>query len=339
MTTATLQAEAYENDEDTLSRRLLALVDPRGMWLAFLYMAGLALAVSFSVEGAHWVKEMPGLAGFTVFALFTGAVLSRLRVNQLLIHPLGILIGVLMSVWMVVVAAHGDTAEDRIVDAAVRMINFVNIINANGINTDGLPFAAQIVLLNWFICYYTAWFYFRDGNVWLSVLPAGVGLVVNMTYTASKSGLNLAAFLFFALLLIMEANRTRQRNRWEAQHVPDGELSYAASAGPTVVVAGSILAMAFMAPIIGQSVAVALAWEQATGPWKVVERQFDRLFASVSSGTVAPLHSFGRSMPFKGAVNFGDQNALASRLGLARDVVMYVKAEESGYWRAESYSE
>lgn len=340
MTTATVNGTTSgEEWRPGFSDRLLALIDPRGAWMPFIYLVGIMWASVWAVQGAHWVKEMPEQTGFLLFAVFTGTVLSRLRVNQFLIHPLAIVIGLMNSTWLIINAANGESFTDKLTDFLVRASNFFTVINSNGINTDGLPFAAQIVLIGWFVAYYAAWFYFRHGNIWLAILPAGIGLVVNMNYTASKTGFNLAMFLFFALLLIMEANRSRQRIRWNEENVPEAELSYVASTGPVLVFAGSILGIAFLAPVIGQSVAVALAWEQVTGPWKGVERQFDRLFASVSSGTVAPLHSFGRSMPFKGAVNFGDQNPLAGRLGLARDIVMYVKAEESGYWKAETYHE
>jgi transglutaminase-like putative cysteine protease len=322
-----------------MAARWFALIDQRETWRSSLLFAVMFLSVVWAIEGAHWVKEMPGLSGFVVVALFISMVLSRLKLPALVIHPLGMVIGLLMCGWLIVESAGGAGFPERLADALVRLVRFSNVIASNGINTDGLPFSAQIVLLTWFVAYLSVWCYYRYGNMWLGVLPAGVGLAVNLTYSPASFATNLALYLFCALVLMMELHRMRQKRRWQQSQVPDTELQYSANTGPVVLFAGAILSVAFLAPLIGQSVPIALAWEQATGPWRTFERQFDRLFASVSSGTVAPLHSFGRVMPFKGAVSFGDQNPLAQRLGLARDVVLYVKAEESGYWRAESYAE
>lgn len=316
-----------------------ALFDPRSVWWSFLLLVVMFLSVTATIEGAQWVREMPQLAGFTISALLLGLVFARLRVNQFLIHPLAIVVGLLMAASLIVSSANGETIPERAVDAFRRMSTFFQVIATNGINIDGLPFAAQLVLLTWLIGYFSSWFYYRHNNMWLAVLPSGIGLAINLTYVQGQFGANLAVYLFCALLLMMETHRQGLRTRWLKAHVSEAELKFSGSSAPVVLFAGAILSIAFMLPAVGQSVMVALAWEEATGPWRVVERQFDRLFASVSSGTVAPLHSFGRALPFKGAVNFGDNNALAARLGLARDVVMYVKAEESGYWRAESYSE
>ncbi len=322
-----------------LGGRLWALVDPREVWVSFLLFATMYAAIVLSVEGAHWVKEMPALTFFAFSALFIGLLFSRLKVNQLLVHPVAIVVGLMMCAWLITEGAAGDTLVARMQDAAQRMHNFGVVIESNGINTDGLPFAAQIVLLTWFIGYLSAWAYYRHQNVWLAVVPPGIALAFNLAYTPGRFTFNLGLYLFCALLLITEGHRAGLRMRWVRAKVPEIEMQFARSGAPVWGFAAVILGIAFLAPVIGQSVPVALAWEQATGPWRTIERQFDRLFASVSSGNVAPLHSFGRAMPFKGAVNFGDNNPLAARLGLARDVVMYVKAEESGYWKAETYTE
>jgi len=339
MRQAAVQPAVDEQERPGMFAGIQALFDPRGVWWSFLLLNVMFLAVTATIEGAHWVQEMPQLAGFAMFSLLVGLVLARLKVNQFLIHPLAIVVGLLMSAALVVTSAKGETVAEQAVDAMRRMGTFFQVIATNGINIDGLPFAAQIVLLTWFVGYFSSWFFYRHNNMWLGVLPAGIGLAINLTYVQGQFGANLAVYLFCALLLMMETHRLGLRARWSKAHVPVTELKYSGSSTPAVLFAGAVLSVAFMLPAIGQSVMVALAWEEATGPWRVVERQFDRLFASVSSGTVAPLHSFGRALPFKGAVNFGDNNPLAARLGLARDVVMYVKAEESGYWRAESYSE
>ncbi len=315
-----------------LGGRLWALIDPREVWVSFLLFATMYAAIVLSVEGAHWVKEMPGLTFFSLSALLTGLVFSRLKVNQFLVHPVAIVVGLMMCAWLITEGAAGDTLVTRLHDTVQRTHNFLIVIETNGINTDGLPFAAQIVLLTWFIVYFSTWAYYRHRNVWLAVVPPGVALAFNLAYTPGRFTFNLGLYLFCALLLMTEGHRAGLRLRWLRAKVSETEMQFASSGAPVWGFAGVILGIAFLAPVIGQSVPVALAWEQATGPWRTFERQFDRLFASVSSGNVAPLHSFGRAMPFKGAVNFGDNNPLTARLGMARDVVMYVKEEEPGYW-------
>ena len=314
-----------------------ALLRPQETWFSFLLLAILSLSTVWTVEGANWVAEMPGLTGFALMALLWGYILAKIKVHQLLLHPVGAVVGLLFILWQTVNSASGEIFTDKIVDAVVRLNKFGLVLLEGGISIDGLPFVTQILIFTWLAGYCSSWFLYRSQNVWLAILPPGIALVINLTYLPARFGFNFLLFMVAALVLIMYMHNVRQQMRWRLQRVPQREIMGTNFVAPLVGFALVVLGATFWLPLLEQSLPITLAWEQATGPWRNFEREFDRLFASVSSGKAAPLHSFGRAMPFRGAVTFGDDLPLAGRLGVARDVVVWVKADEPGYWRAESY--
>lgn len=330
-------AGSSEDVDDQEHRGFLALLYPEESWLAFALLATMFLVVVWTVEGSKWVREMPGLTGMALGALLTGYVLARIRVPAVLLQPVGLIIGAQVILWQTINTASGGSLEERIIDAAVRLYSFAEVVRGGGISTDGLPFVVQVLLLTWFIGYFSAWFLYRNHNVWLTILPAGAALMVNLTYVPGRFVVNFVIFIVAALLLVMLIHGVEQHRRWRRSNVPLEEIVHLSYVGPVLLFGSVLLLVSFWLPLLEQSTPASAFWERATGPWRVFEREFDRLFASVSSGKVSPLHSFGRAMPFRGAVNFGDQLPLAGRLGFARDVVGYIQAEEAGYWRAESY--
>lgn len=314
-----------------------SFLHPEESWLSMVLLALLSLSTVWAVEGAKWVPDMPGLSILSLVSLLVGYFFSRFRLPAVLLHPPALIIGLLLTAYQTVEAAKGNSFDERLADAVIRLNSFALVVKDGGINADTLPFITQVLGFTFLVGYLSAWFFYRRLNAWLAIMPPGIALFVNLTYLPNNFTFNFVLFVITAMMLTIHANTVQQQLRWRRDNVPKKELAELSVGGPLLGFSGVLLALTFVLPIIGQSLPVMVAWEQATGPWRGMEREFDRLFASVSSGKVAPLHSFGRAMPFRGAVKFGDQLPLAGRFGLARDVIMNVKTEEPGYWRAESY--
>lgn len=323
--------------QHSLARGLWSLFHPEETWLAFALLAVLFVTTVKVVEDARWVREMPALTGMALGALLTGYVLARLRVPAILLHPVGVVIGMLAILWQIVNAASGTGLGDKIVDAAVRLYTFIQVARTGNISTDGLPFVVQVLVLTWFVGYLSSWFLYRSHNAWLATVPSGVALMVNLSYLPGKFVFRFIFFVVASLLLVMLTYGVEQQRRWRQARVPGEELTHLSYVGPVLVFGSILLLVSFWMPLLQQSTPVTFFWERITGPWRGVEQEFDRLFAAVSSGKTTPLHSFNGALPFRGSVSFGDPLPLAGRLGVTRDIVMYVEADEPGYWRAESY--
>ncbi|GEM_PF-1683101 len=327
----------YQNKGEAFPGSLQTFLKPEESWLAFVLMALIMLAPVHVVEGAKWVKEMPGLTGMALFSLFTGYVLAKIRVPAILLHPLALVVGALVISWQIVNVASGTTVTEQITDAVVRLYAFYHVVLSGTISTDGLPFALQVIALTWLLGYLSAWFLFRMHSALLAILPVGAALMVNLTYLPGRFTESYLVFTIASLLLVMLMHGAEQMRRWKLNNVPNDELMHLSYVGPVLTFGAAILIFSFWMPLLQQSASAMSFWERVTVPWRGFESQFDRLFASVSSGTSAPLHTFGGSLAFRGTVNFGDNSSIANRLGLVRDEVMYVAADEAGYWRAESY--
>ncbi len=315
-----------------------AILRPEEGWLVLFLATMLFLVTVWAVEGAGWVREMPGLSGLTLLAVLISYVLSRFKVWALLLHPLGAFLGLVAGGWLTITVADGATFEEQAIDAALRLNEFWIIAQEGGISTDGLPFAVQVIILAWLVAYGSTWFLYRHHNVWLALVPPAIALLVNLTYLPGRFGEFFFMFVLLGLVLVMASQRSELQRHWRNEKVSPNEMRRAGSMAPVFFSGGILLALVFWMPHIGQSLPVTIFWEQTTAPWRSFEREFDRLFASLSSGQVAPLHSFGGALPLRGAVNFGDELAAAGRMSLARNTVFFVQADEPGNWRAETYS-
>ena len=84
-----------------------AILHPAEGWLVLFLATMLFLVTVWSVEGAGWVPEMPGLSGLTLLAVLISYVLSRFKVWALLLHPLGAFLGLVAGGWLTITVAEG----------------------------------------------------------------------------------------------------------------------------------------------------------------------------------------------------------------------------------------
>ncbi len=316
----------------SLSRRLIKALAafpshlvPQEGWLTFILLAFVIFTVIWSVEAAHWISTMPSLGYIVLIALLVGLVMAKIRLPGLVLHPLGLLLGSAVVAWQMCVILPGDGWETRFFELIDRLSTWFNLARTGGISNDFLPFAVQLACLAWLIAYTSAWFVFHSHKVWGGVIPSGVAILVNLSYLPRLFSLFFALYLMASMLLVMRLNFVSRRQEWHESHT-GYPRSIGASFLSSVVLFGTImLVLIWQLPLGAKSPSLAKIWEMGNEPWKRFEAVFNRLNSALTAQKPVPLHYFGDTLPFRGAIKLGEQ------------VVLMVRSSKPGYWRANTF--
>jgi transglutaminase-like putative cysteine protease len=293
--------------------------------LITLLIMGIAyFTVVQSIAGANWVTRMPSLNTIAFLGLATGLGLSRLRVNELLLHPLALVIG-LAGVIYVSTESVGGSFTFRATELYERVSLWAEALLSGGISNDDLPFIALVVTLSFLTAYISAWAIFRWYNAWLGLIPGGLALLTNISYLPGQTSVPLIVYLFCAILLVARVNVLKHAREWKQERTQFPDLISLHVLNVTVWVALLLLAVAWIMPVGSGSGALYSLWTKVTSPIAGPISDLGRVFASIDSKKSAPVHRFGSTLPLQGEVT------------LTAEEVMHVTATEPGFLRAQSY--
>jgi transglutaminase-like putative cysteine protease len=293
--------------------------------LITLLIMGIAyFTIVQSISDANWVTEMPSLGTIAFLGLATGLALSRFRVNELLLHPIALIIGTIGVIY-VSTESLGGSFTFRASELYERVVLWGEALFSGGISNDDLPFVALVVSLSFLTAYISAWAIFRWYNAWLGLIPGGLALLTNISYLPSQTSVPLIVYLFCAILLVARVNVLRNAREWRRERTNYPDLISLHVLNVTVWVALLLLALAWILPVGSGSGALYSLWREVTSPIAGPINDLGRVFASIDSKKSAPVHRFGTTLPLQGEVT------------LTADEVMQVTATEAGFLRAQSY--
>jgi transglutaminase-like putative cysteine protease len=285
----------------------------------------LFLSVVGSIDGAHWVDDMPSLYPLALAGLLLGLLLARLGTNEVLAHFLALLAGASASLVTLLFVLPGDGPAARVDNLVDRMHAWFSAAFNGGISTDTLPFVVLVVVLTWLTAYASAWSIFRWHNAWLGLVPGGLALLTNISYLPGQFSFAFVVFLFGAVLLVMRMHLLHSMRRWRESGVPYPGLLSLHSLNLTFLAGLLLLAVAWTMPLAPESGAMVGAWERLTGPVSEHFSGLSRIFAGVHSKKPVNVHQFESILPFQGGISLG------------QDPVMQVRSEEGGFVRGQVY--
>ncbi len=304
----------------TVRRRLV----PYEGWTTVGLVALLLLLMAWAMESTQWVLHMPALGYVVVLALATALLFSKIKLPGVLLHALSLGLGALIVLWQAIGLLPEGSTADRARLVLERLDLWVGVTRFGSISVDVLPFVTMLVAIVWLAGYLAAWLAFR-GRVWSPVVPGGVVLLVTLNYSQGRLSTYLFFYALIALVLVARLNYLRQRRSWESSGQYQGEGVGFSFVGEAFLVALVALVVVWQLPVPHPQTPVRQAWAQFSGPWDGFQSQFNRVFASTTSLKPMPMHTFGDTLPFRGAISLGSQVSL--RVGAGRP----------GYWRGRSY--
>lgn len=292
--------------EPTGLRVLLSWED----WLTFAIVLVVFLSVVSSINGAHWVKEMPSLYPIALLGLLLGLGLSRLRWPEVLIHPVALLVGAAGVLAQILAVVPGAGARDRFETLVERMDAWFGAALGGGISNDSLPFIIMVVGLTWLAAYASSWSIFRWHNPWLGLIPGGIALLVNISYLPGQFSVAFVFFLFGAVMLLMRMHLVQKAEGWRREGTPYPEFLSLSVLNATFWVSLVLVGAAWAVPLARSTEAFSEVWERISAP--IVERVegLSRVFVSVSSKKPVNIHRLGSTLPFQGSIKLSGRVVL-----------------------------
>lgn len=283
---------------------------PEEGWLSFVFLCAVALSSVRSVQAAAWVDNLDILPWLTLLGVLCGFILAKIRLPAILVHPLGLGIGLALVLYAVAGTLPGHSLRANLLTLWDRLERWVDVTATGGISTDNLLFLLLLAAIVWLMGYYGAWSVFRARGPWWVILTSGSVLVVNLSYARSLDVFALF-YLLSAMLLVVRLNVAVQEENWRRSGV-----EYSSDFGwqlvrSSVVVAAVVVLATWLAPSSSASQHLAEAWTRVNGPWQNTEAQFSRLFGGLRAKDQGNASGFGKTLALRGATTLGDTVVLA----------------------------
>ena len=285
------------------------------------------LVVGKSATDADWV-EMPGLRAVMIWGAIAGLLLAKVRAPALLLHLVGFAIGFVVVVWQISSLIEGLPLSEQVQELWRRLDVWYEAATTGGISTDLLPFSLMLVTTAWLLGYLSSWFIFRNNNVWVGVVLAGIAIITNVSFLPDKYLLSFFIFTFFAMLLVVRMSIIQRHEAWRKARVEFNPINSWQTIHSAVWFSVMVMVLAALIPLTVFTVdSLKSTWKAGREPVERLEDHFERLFAGIPSRTGIVGRLFGRTLPF------------LSKVSLSEDVVFWAETDYPSYWVTQTYSE
>ncbi|MBU2496212.1 MAG: DUF3488 and transglutaminase-like domain-containing protein, partial [Candidatus Omnitrophica bacterium] len=167
----------------------------------------------------------------------------------------------------------------------------------------------------WILCWFAGWHLYRYGQALWALLPCGVALVSNVSFTGEGEW-PLRIYLASTLLLLAWVGFWQKEKRWDQERIDySDELRRDVTLAGTAI-ATIVLVVALVVPFVTSRQGIDLFWRYLGEPWERVERTMDRLFA-------------GRyRIPTKSNGGKPGGHRLGGTVQISEELVMYVSTSD-----------
>lgn len=277
---------------------------------SLVLLALLLLVVAWSVMSAGWVEGLGILPIVIAVGLVTSYLLAVSQLHELFVLFITSLYG-WFTVWVLVgrLIPEPLVFRERLLELNFRLGAWVERALGGGFSRDNLIFLLLVALLAWLLTFNAAWNLFRTRRLWLAIIPAGVGLLVNVYHYFGPVSVELfiLAFLFLTLLLAVSTNALNRETMWRMQGAAfhPGMRSDLVRGGVAAIVL--LLAVSWFAPTASANARLASLWERPDNPWLEVQDTFRRLFSAVEGpSAVTPTYYGGSRLAMGGPISLSD---------------------------------
>ena len=313
--------------DDHAVLRLLSRITPSQGWLTVALLAIILLIVGNSVTSADWV-DTPRLLEVLIWAAVAGLLLAKLRAPALLLHLVGLTLGLVVVVWQTSSLVEGLALFEQVRELWGRLEIWYEAATSGGISTDLIPISMAFVALGWILGYLSSWFIFRSNNPWVAIVLGGMAILTNLSFLPDRFAARFFVFVFFAMLLVVQMNTIQRQEVW--RRVKTGFSPFSGWLTIHAMVWFSIVVLVIAASLpmkVVVSRPVANMWSTVRTPIKNLEVEFGRLFGTIRARKNLTGRFFGETLPFLG------------KISLEGEVVFLARTEYPSYWLSRTYSE
>ncbi len=301
-------------------------------WLTVGLLALVLFSVTFSVQQAKWAEGLSILTTITFVGLLTGLVLSKIQgVPRILLDLVGLLIGfltVMLSVASIIRDPRLSTLQERVRDLMERTVTWINVAVRQDMSDDLVVFILSLAVVCWVLAYSSAYFIFRARQLWWALVPNGVALLINLSYSAVNLQAYMIVFMISSLLLMIRFNLLLKEERWQREGITYSPRLSSTFLWTGSLVAGALALAMWYVPASSVNSTLNGIWERFNQPWLDFQANMSRLWSQVPGNqAIGGYSAFNKSFTMGGALNLSDATALI------------VQSTERRYWRATTYDQ
>ncbi|HUF06079.1 MAG TPA: transglutaminaseTgpA domain-containing protein [Candidatus Binatia bacterium] len=288
------------------------LLYPRAGWLSLGLLAVMALAVSWSVQGAGWLEQMDFLVPVALWAVLAGALLGMLGSSIVWTLPLGAIIGTVIVLWTVGGEYFTGLGHlERLVALRTDAIEWLIVVVRTGYPAQMSPYAIGLGALMFATVFIAAYAVYRHHRVLDAILLLGAAIITNMSATFTDLFGHLLLFVAAALLLWLRAALVDRQEGWQRRRVNENLDVPAAIMRSGIVFAGASVALAWILTSVAVAAPLTDAWRSFDGVWTGVRDQMEGVFGNLSNPqSRISGNSFGPSFNVHGEWISRDDEAL-----------------------------
>jgi len=295
-------------------------------WTVLVLIICMLLSVAWPIHTAKWAEGLGILYLVVVGSALAGFFLAKSQFPGVVAHLFSLVYG---AAWVAFLGgtllAPQFTWREKLIELGLRINAWLWEALHGGTSSDNLIFVLFLAAILWLAGYVSAWYSFRQHKAWESIIPGGLVLLWNLYYASQQLELSLVAYLFFALLVVIDSNLQVRKREWRT-----ARIRYSADIGLAFLRAGVIfslvvISLAWLAPDAAANQWLSGMGSHLEGPWLEVQENWGRLFSA--------LRSYGKTYPNP----FGNVLGLTGPVHLSEVAVMDVQASAGRYWRAATY--
>jgi transglutaminase-like putative cysteine protease len=185
-----------------------------GNWSEWLgvFLLFLTLGTAFyCVQQAHWINPQPSLLLVLFLSFVLSYVLVKSRLPLDVTVPLGIVGGVIVTLWQstsVLPSSGASSIIQRITDSVSSL--WQTIIGSTP-SEGSIYFVLFLVIFAWVLGYVLTWRFLRRQNVWPAVFLGLITVLVNLDYLSSSAYGYFFFYVFAAILLVSYRSYVKQQ--------------------------------------------------------------------------------------------------------------------------------
>lgn len=292
-------------------------------WPSFFILALMVLSAFWSIRAGGLAEGLGMVSWAVLLGLITGLALAKSRIPGLIAHALGLAIGIGWVTLLISQLLPPSLAwPDRMAELQMRLSIWIQDASTGSVSADDFAFVLGVTALGWVVSYLGTWFVFRAHWVWGAILPTGALVLLNVYYAPPRLVLYFIVYLICALLLIITSHTYLKTEEWQREHVRHSDTIGLVFLRDGALLSVLLVLIIWAAPIRTAGPTFQELGEQFSEPWRKIQREWNRLFSSLSYSEPGRTHAFSQMMSLSGAVS------------LSSMPMMDVTVDEPHYWRA-----
>ncbi|HYI65940.1 MAG TPA: transglutaminaseTgpA domain-containing protein [Candidatus Limnocylindrales bacterium] len=260
------------------------LLYPRAGWLSLGLLVIMGLALSWAVQGAHWLDQLEFLPPVAFWAILSGALLGVLPLRVVFTLPLAAIIGTAVVIWTIGGEYHPALNQlGRLQALRDDVVGWTITVLSTGYPAQMSPYAIGLGMLAWSTTFIASYAVYRHNRVIDAILLLGAAMIVNLSATFTDLFGHLLLFVIAALLLWLRAALVGRQDGWQRRRVNENLEVPAAIMRSGIIFAGASVILAWTLTSVAVAAPLTSAWRSFDGVWTGMRDQLEGVFGTLTN--------------------------------------------------------